>query len=452
MRKWWLWFVMLVGMFWGGGQRVEAALPYQNLLFENVTWSPGMQSGGMYMLPKDLWTVVNQDVKLRTPWTLDHGRSFLGSPKLIISRINTSSSGQIQPAPELSISLFGDLLIKPRTVGEQFYRIKTINLENEESFEMDFTLHVVSSVGTDPKAFRVNTNGYEIFDFVPLELFLVDVNEHKYVLPLSKWHTAADPNMLSLVLTPNLQPLSSNEELTVYRPPAVTDLQRIQAGSYRVIHHPNPIAVNQRGEATVKLPVIVPPYGDGQVRFAWVSASGKRTVLPITEDGTVHFSSLTRASFPMKWQIEYKISPFKSDDDKASQVYDYDNILGTFLDPLTSDIPVVPLPPLFTGTYTLAQIAAGSIAVAPEWHQLDITANGPWTLQISLKAPPALPMRLRLGEQETGTEEAAIALSGVDNQTVSLAESRLIIPKTPLLSPGTYTAEITFSLIRGPTS
>lgn len=316
MRKWWLWFVMLVGMFWGGGQRVEAALPYQNLLFENVTWSPGMQSGGMYMLPKDLWTVVNQDVKLRTPWTLDHGRSFLGSPKLIISRINTSSSGQIQPAPELSISLFGDLLIKPRTVGEQFYRIKTINLENEESFEMDFTLHVVSSVGTDPKAFRVNTNGYEIFDFVPLELFLVDVNEHKYVLPLSKWHTAADPNMLSLVLTPNLQPLSSNEELTVYRPPAVTDLQRIQAGSYRVIHHPNPIAVNQRGEATVKLPVIVPPYGDGQVRFAWVSASGKRTVLPITEDGTVHFSGLTRASFPMKWQIEYKISPFKSDDDK----------------------------------------------------------------------------------------------------------------------------------------
>lgn len=459
MRRWWLWLVVALGLFWGGGQRVEAALPYQDLLFENVTWGIGQFQGGIvFAPPSDLWTVVGTDLPIYFYRT-----TSLPSPstKTGLVKVERTYEGEnnTQLVSELKADTTSPIVWAiPKTIGIQHYTLSTSGAFGSiQPFTMQLTLHVVDHLPSD---LRLNAGGLDIFDFVPFQFFPIDSQGHKYLTKLfwsNQIKEYGDKALLPVLRLPNLQPLTSDDNLAVYIDYESGLSASVNVGSligrYTIVHQPRPVVVNRAGEATVKLPVILPPAGKGQVRLVWRNDSGEGMTLPIQADGTVHFSDLKPVSFPMTWRIEYKTTPFLSINEKISD-YDsvtYTNIQGDFKASLGVDLLTLPLPPLFSGQYDLAEIANGPVLVSPTWDQLDITASGPWTLRMGIKSPLVLPMRLRLGEQETGTDETAIELSGIDEQTVSLAESRLIIPRTALLSPGTYKAEISFSLIRGPT-
>lgn len=459
MRKWWFALAVVVGLWWGGGQRVEAALPYQDLLFENVTWSPGQtQKGILFAPPTELWVKVDTTLPVYFFGT-DNLR--YGTTAGYTVHVKRTDNDENDPSVKEEISgprPDSAILIDVKTLGIQKYDISlSFNGAILPNLTMKLILHVVSAL---PPNLKLNADDSQIFDFVPLQLFPVDEYGHKYIVQMynAKEANRVEPQYVQPIVTQSgRQPSLENKSVAVYinydSGPGVAGGVRRQIGTYTIVHKPGPITVNQQGSARVKLPVIIPPTLSTYVQFRWLNPANEATVLPIEADGTVHFQSLKPSSFPMKWQIQYKNSPFTSVSDSvlSSNLFEYAGVQGKFITSQNLDLPTIPLPPLFSGSYTLSQIANGPIAVAPAWQQLDISATGPWTLQVSIKAPPALPMRLRLGAQETGTGEAPIAITGTDIQPVSLAESRLIIPKMPLLSPGEYAADITFNLIRGPT-
>ncbi|MFD1440530.1 hypothetical protein [Lacticaseibacillus hegangensis] len=459
MRKWWLALAVVTGLWWRGGQQVEAALPYQDLLFENVTWSPVVgQSGGIiYAPPSDLWVVAGTKLPVYFYRTSTSDFSKFGTSNVTVERVDTDENGQVMDR-EIKGYADGSLLVSATTLGTQKYRITTPNgLSNNPPFSMELRLHVIDRL---PDNLHVNVDGLELFDFVPFQLFAMDDMGRKYLTQLfmsnEYWKSISD-NGRSVAIKATQSP--GPNTLQAVHIDYGSGLDYLTTGHlwpligrYTIVHKPGPIKVDQHGQAIVKLPVIIPPAQNVYVRLFWRGADGEEGALPI-EGGVVQFKDLKPGNFPMMWRIEYKGSPFSSTgaETKGVDSYTYSNIQGSFISSQSLDLPTIPLSPLFAGTYTLSQISNGPISVAPTWQQLDITASGPWALQMSIKSPPALPMRLRLGNQETGTGEAAIQIIGADNQTVSLAESRLIIPKMPLLSPGEYTADITFKLIRGPT-
>ena len=459
MRKWWFALAVVVGLWWGGGQRVEAAPPYQDLLFENVTWSPGQNEAGViYAPPSELWVVAGTKLPVYFFRVNNSDFTNISGARVVVERLDKGENEQKLPAeirgtdsdvPE------GAVLVEPIKEGDQRYQITTpIAPAGRPQSTMEFKLHVIKRL---PENLHLNADGLDIFDFVPFQLFAVDDMGHKYLTQLFKSNEYGKPiseigkslvvkaNQASGVQTVHIDYGSGLDPLTLSR-------LRPLIGKYTIVQQLSPINVDQRGQALVKLPVIIPPAENEYVRLFWKGANGEEGAIPI-EEGVVQFKDLKPANFPMKWQIEYKGSPFKGNGAETVGVkaYTYTEIEANFIAAQSIDLPAIPLPPLFFGTYTLSQIANGPIAVAPAWQQLDISATGPWTLQVSIKAPPALPMRLRLGAQDMGTGEVPIAITGTDSQPVSLAESRLIIPKMPLLSPGEYAADITFNLIRGPT-
>ncbi|MFD1392721.1 hypothetical protein ACFQ3L_03835 [Lacticaseibacillus jixianensis] len=457
MRKWWLAVVVAAAMLFAGGRRVMA-LPYDKLLFEGVSWQPGPADYGlMFATPDELWVRVDTTVNVYYSLSIDSKTNLDALQALKVERLENDLVVQdetkevtVGKVPKLSVTT-GYLVIAPKTLGTRQYRITNTAPRTFTPYTRTLTLHVVNEL---PPDLSFNANGLKVFDFVPLQVFAVDSKGHKYAVVI-EWRDNIDGGYKPIADGPLVLSSYKNISSVHYKDVFRTDSpgvvgQRLSLGRFQVIHEPDPISVNQRGEATVQLPVIVPPVGEGQVRLVWLGPKGDRHVLPIDlATGTVHFTGLTPASFPMTWRIEYKAKGFDNDNTVPTTSFTYPDIQGQFTTPLTLDLPVA-LAPLFTGTYTLQQLAEGPVSVVPAWESLAITASGRWLLQLDIDAPAALPMRLRLGEQETGRGEPPLRVSGQDSQDVSLAASRLIIPQTRVLSPGTYTAQITFTLIRAP--
>lgn len=456
MRKWWLALVVAAAMLFAGGRRV-LALPYDKLLFEGVSWQPLASTYGFALAPpKELWMRVNTSVNVFFYFTKNGIFDFNKQNQSVTFKRIENEMVVPNFGTEVAVGAVtssapntGYFKISPTVTGTREYQLSTKVPITDEPVNRTLTLHVVEDIPSD---LTITADGLQIFDFVPVQLFPIDSAGHKYAVPMFFTEAPVGPvksdaNLAGLVL-----PSSGTNTNTgnIYRYAyAVNAAQKaIDLGRFQIIHQPEPVRVDQRGEATVQLPVIVPPFSQETVRLAWQGPDQVRHVLPIGSDGTVRFSGLTPASFPMDWRIEYSKQPFSSEaqSDKAAS---YTNIQGQFTTPLTLDLPVT-LAPLFTGTYTLQQLAEGPVSVLPAWESLAITASGRWLLQLDIDAPVALPMRLRLGEQETGRGEPPLRVSGQDSQDVSLAASRLIIPQTRVLSPGTYTAQITFTLIRAP--
>lgn len=449
--KWWLWLGLLLGVLWGGGQRVQA-LTTQDLLFENVTWDPSSLSPAIVLAPpKEVWVAAGTRFYLYFALSQGTLKSLRDAPIPVVTPIQDGStapaSADLANSDGALLKDHGTFSLKFTTVGTRIYRINPGI--GWDSFARMLTVHVIESL---PPNLMLNLDGLTLFDFVPVQPFLVDDAGRKYLDSYTLYVSNPEGKIIStLINEPVLSEYSSSLEYLTYsaaiRPPGVE--HRI-IGTFTRLHRVAPIVVDSSGNATVSLPVIMPPASIHKVQFVWMGPDKIRHILPIEPNGTVRFTDLSPINFPMTWSIEYTLNKFDGDKKPSDHFYDYADITGRFATPLDLDLPAVPLKPLFTGTYTLQQIAEGPVAVMPAWTQLTLTAAGPWRLELRIEAPTALPMRLQAFDQETGSGEAPITATGADETTLSLAESRLLILPNRALSPGVYTANITFTLIRAP--